>query len=170
MKMYCSLLLIAGSLFFITSCENAATDKTATNTTGDTTAVATFDLGKARAWIESDNAKFMEEAKKGDSNALAAHYGSDAWLMFDKMEPMKGGDIVKGWGGAIRSGMKELKLTTQDLIGNADLLAETGCLKCMAMAIKYSIKESTWSSGNRKMAAGKYIAISVTAIWHGNNT
>jgi ketosteroid isomerase-like protein len=146
MKMYCSLLLIAGSLFFITSCENAATDKTAANTTGDTTAAATFDLGKARAWIESDNAKFMEEAKKGDSNALAAHYGSDAWLMFDKMEPMQGGDIVKGWGGAIRSGMKELKLTTQDLIGNADLLAETGMFE-------------VYGDGNKLLDKGKYVVI-----------
>jgi ketosteroid isomerase-like protein len=145
MKMYCSLLLIAGGMFFITSCENAATDKTAANTTGDTTA-ASFDLGKAREWIESDNAKFMEEAKKGDSNALAAHYASDAWLMFDHMEPMKGSDIVKGWGGAIRSGMKELKVTTQDLVGNADLLAETGMFEVIG-------------EGNKTLDKGKYVVI-----------
>jgi ketosteroid isomerase-like protein len=145
MKMYCSLLLIAGGMLFITSCENAATDKTAANTTGDTTAV-TFDLGKAREWVESDNAKFMEEAKKGDSNALAAHYASDAWLMFDNMEPMKGNDIVKGWGGAIRSGMKELKVTTVDLIGNADLLAETGMFEVIG-------------EGNKTLDKGKYVVI-----------
>ncbi len=143
--MYCSLLLIAGGMFFITSCENAATDKTAANTTGDTTA-ASFDLGKAREWIESDNAKFMEEAKKGDSNALAAHYASDAWLMFDQMEPMKGSDIAKGWGGAIRSGMKELKVNTQDLIGNADLLAETGMFEVIG-------------EGNKTLDKGKYVVI-----------
>jgi ketosteroid isomerase-like protein len=145
MKMYCSLLLIAGGMFFITSCEQAATDKTAANTTGDSTAV-TFELAKAREWIESDNAKFMEEAKKGDSNALAAHYASDAWLMFDHMEPMKGSDIAKGWGGAIRSGMKELKVTTVDLIGNADLLAETGMFEVIG-------------EGNKTLDKGKYVVI-----------
>jgi len=144
MKKYCSLLLIAGSLFFATSCENAATDKTAENT-GDTTAAA-FDLGKARDWVEKDNAKFSEEAKRGDSNALAAHYASDGWLMFNNMEPMKGGDIAKGWGGAIRSGMKELKITTQDLIGNADLLAETGMFE-------------VYGDGNKLLDKGKYVVI-----------
>jgi ketosteroid isomerase-like protein len=144
MKMYCSLLLIAGGMFFFTSCENAATDKTAENT-GDTTA-ASFDLGKAREWIESDNAKFMEEVKKGDSNALAAHYASDAWLMFNNMEPMKGNDIAKAWGGGIRSGMKELKVTTQDLVGNADLLAETGMFEVIG-------------EGNKTLDKGKYVVI-----------
>jgi ketosteroid isomerase-like protein len=144
MKKYCSLLLIAGGIFFIASCENAATDKTADNT-GDTTAAA-FDLGKARDWVEKENAKFSEEVKRGDSNALAAHYSSDAWLMFDNSEPMKGNDIASTWGGAMRSGMKELKITTQDLIGNADLLAETGTFEM-------------YGAGNKLLDKGKYVVI-----------
>ena len=146
MKKYCSLLLIAGGMSFITSCEQAATtEKTASKTTSDSTA-APFDMAKAKQWIESDNAKFVEEAKKGDSNALAAHYASDAWLMFDHMEPMKGSDIAKGWGGAIRMGMKDLKVTTVDLTGNAELLAETGMFE-------------VYGEGNKLLDKGKYVVI-----------
>jgi ketosteroid isomerase-like protein len=66
--------------------------------------------------------------------------------MFDHMEPMKGSDIAKGWGGAIRSGMKELKVTTVDLIGNADLLAETGMFEVIG-------------EGNKTLDKGKYVVI-----------
>src|SRR5262245_31885560 len=123
MKKYFSLFIIGGMLFSI-ACQETATDKTTETKTSDSTANGpASDLSKARAWIENDNAKFVEEAKKGDSNALAAHYASDAWLMFDNSEPLKGKDIASGWGGAIRMGMKEIKVTTVDVVGNADLLA-----------------------------------------------
>lgn len=143
MKKYCFLLL-AGSILFITACENTATENAAGNNTGDTTAA--FDLSKARAWIESDNAKFMEEVKKGDSNALAAHYASDAWLMFDNSEPMKGKEIASAWGGSFRMGLKELKLTTQDLTGNAELLAETGEFEVIG-------------ENNKTLDKGKYVVV-----------
>lgn len=129
---------------FAMSCQETATEKT-DNTMADSTAAgAAFDIGKARTWIESDNAKFMEEVKKGDSNALAAHYSSDAWVMFDGREPFKGSDIASAWGGAIRSGMKELKVTTVDLIGNAELLVETGMFEVIG-------------DGNKTLDKGKYV-------------
>jgi ketosteroid isomerase-like protein len=147
MKKYCSLLLIAGTMSFISSCQETATEKTDHNTMADTTSSANaFDLNKARTWIENDNAKFMEEVKKGDSNALAAHYASDAWLMFDNSEPAKGAAIASAWGGAVRSGMKDLKITTVDLTGNADLLAETGMYEMIG-------------DGNKTLDKGKYVVI-----------
>lgn len=147
MKKYCSLLLIAGIMSFISSCQETATEKTDHNTITDTTTSANaFDLNNARSWIESDNAKFMEEVKKGDSNALAAHYASDAWLMFDNSEPAKGAAIASAWGGAVRSGMKELKVTTVDLTGNAELLAETGMYEMIG-------------DGNKTLDKGKYVVI-----------
>jgi ketosteroid isomerase-like protein len=147
MKKYCILLLITGSISFITSCQQAPTVKAPNDKMSDTTATATtFDLAKARQWIESDNKKFEEEVKKGDSNALAAHYGSDAWLMFANSEHMKGKDIAATWGGAIRMGMKELKVTTVDLVGNADLLAETGTYEMIG-------------NGNKVLDKGKYVVV-----------
>jgi len=146
MKKICTLLLIAGAITFATSCQETATEKNDNNTMTDTTASATtaFDISKARSWIESDNAKFVEEVKRGDSNALAAHYASDAWLMFDNSEPLKGSAIASGWGGAIRSGMKDLKITTVDLTGNAELLVETGMYEMIG-------------EGNKTLDKGKYV-------------
>jgi ketosteroid isomerase-like protein len=147
MKKYGILLMMAGAMTFAMSCQETATDKTDNNTMGDTTAsAASFDLGKARSWIDGDNAKFMEEVKKGDSNALAAHYASDAWLMFDNSEPFKGAAIASAWGGAIRTGMKELKLSTDDLTGNADLLVETGTFEVIG-------------EGNKTLDKGKYVVV-----------
>jgi ketosteroid isomerase-like protein len=148
MKKYCSLLLIASAITCVTSCQETATEKTGNNTMNDTTASTTpaFDLNKARSWIESDNAKFSEEAKRGDSNALAAHYTSDAWLMFDNSEPLKGAAIASGWSGALRSGMKELKITTVDLIGNAELLVETGMYE-------------VFGNANKTLDKGKYVVV-----------
>jgi ketosteroid isomerase-like protein len=144
MKKYCALLLIAGSLFFIVSCEQAATEKAGDDTTTDTTAA--FDLSKAREWIENDNAKFVEEAKKGDSNAMAAHYASDGWAMFNGNEPFKGKDIASAWGGAIRMGMKDMKVNTVDVVGNAELLAETGTYEM-------------YGEGNKLIDKGKYVVV-----------
>lgn len=147
MKKHCSLILLSGVLMFATSCQETATEKTDHNTMGDTVATATaFDMNKAKAWIESDNAKFSEEAKKGDSNALAAHYASDGWAMFDNSEPFKGAAIANAWGGAIRSGMKELKITTVDLTGNAELLVETGMYEMIG-------------DGNKTLDKGKYLVV-----------
>ena len=69
MKKYCTLLLLSGAMTFAMSCQESATEKTGHDTMGDTTAAASstaFDIGTARTWIDNDNAKFMEEAKKGN--------------------------------------------------------------------------------------------------------
>src|SRR5882762_2644088 len=66
-----------------------------------------FDMAKARSFIDSINTKFSEEFKKGDSVAVASHYGSDAALMLPKMEPLKGKAILSLWSAYINSSMKE---------------------------------------------------------------
>lgn len=145
MKKYCFFLLLTGAII-VASCEQQGTTTTAGENTGDT-AAATFDLAKARAWIESDNAKFVEEAKKGDSNALAAHYASDGWAMFNNSEPFKGAAaIASAWGGAIRMGMKDIKVITDDVVGGPDLLAETG---------RYEM----YGEGNKVIDKGKYVVV-----------
>lgn len=144
MKKYCILLLIAGGVSYLTACDQGASVKSANNKMSDS--AAAFDLSKAREWIENDNKKFEEEVKKGDSNALAAHYSPDAWLLFNNSEPKKGKEIASAWGGAIRMGMKELKVTTTDLVGNADLLAETGMYEVIG-------------DGNKTLDKGKYVVV-----------
>lgn len=107
---------------------------------------AVFDLQKAKSFIESENAKFSEEFKKGDSAALSLHYASEAWLMMANNEPLKGNEITSTWGSLIRMGIKDLKLTTVDLVGNADLLAETGTYEMLG-------------ANNAVMDKGKYVVV-----------
>ena len=94
--------------------------------TGDTRSAAGFDMQKARAFIDSINAMWVEELKKGDSVAIASHYGPDAKILLSNSEPVSGKDILSTWGGTIRSGLTDWKFVTTDLEGNEDYLIETG--------------------------------------------
>lgn len=85
-----------------------------------------FDMQKATAFIDSINAAFSAEVKRGDSVALAAHYSPDAELMLSNSESIKGKDILSAWGSMIRMGVKDFRFTTTDITGNAGLLVETG--------------------------------------------
>ena len=127
---------------FMMACNADSNEETA-DTKSDSTA---FDLQKARSFIESENAKFSEEMKRGDSTALGSHYASDGWLMFSNSEPMKGKDIVSTWGSVIRMGVKDIKLTTVDLTGNAELLAETGTYEM-------------FGENNANIDKGKYVVV-----------
>lgn len=144
MKKYCLLLLVACGTGYLTSCDQATTVKTANNKLGGFT--DTFDLSKAREWIEKDNKKFEEDIRKGDSNAIAAHYGKDAWLMFDHSEPYKGKDIASAWGRVLRMGVKAARITTVDLVGDANLLAETGMFEILG-------------DGDKVLQKGKYVVV-----------
>jgi ketosteroid isomerase-like protein len=143
MKKYCSLLLIASG-FLYTSCTETQTEKMGSE--AGTKDSVEFDMSKAKDYIQAENAKFVEEAKRGDSNAMAAHYAPDGWLMLNGAEPMKGRDIASGWGQAIRMGMKDMKINTVDVIGNADLLAETGTYEM-------------YGDNNKLLDKGKYVVV-----------
>lgn len=83
-------------------------------------------MQRAKAFIDSINVKWMEELKKGDSTAIASHYGPDAKILLSNSEPVSGAGIAAMWGSVIRSGMTDWKFATTDLAGNSDLLVETG--------------------------------------------
>jgi ketosteroid isomerase-like protein len=105
-----------------------------------------IDKQSAKSFIDSINAKFSEEIKRGDSVALAAHYSADAELLFANSEPIKGKDILSAWAGLINMGVKEMNFTTTDITVNADLLAETG---------KYEIL----GDKNALIDRGKYLVV-----------
>ncbi len=122
MKKIIFLLTVAGSACMI-SCNDASKSETSTMSTKDS---SNFDLSNARATVEADNAKFIEELKKGDSAALAEHYHSEGQVLMANSEPVMRKDISSAWGSIIRMGVKDFKLTTHDVVGNEDLLVETG--------------------------------------------
>ena len=127
---------------FSNGCNDASKNEATTVSTSDSTS---FDLSKARAFVESDNAKFAEEVKKGDSVAVASHYHSDGQVLMSNSEPVMGKDnIASSWGSMIRMGIKDFKIITTDLVGNNDLMVETG---------KYEI----YGDKNVLVDKGKYV-------------
>lgn len=117
------IFLLGACTSIMVSCNDAAKTETNTMVTNDS---STFDLSRARSDIEADNAKFIEQIRKGDSNALADHYHSEAQILMPNFEPIMRKDISATWGGFLRMGVKDFKMTTHDVVGNEDLLVETG--------------------------------------------
>lgn len=134
-------LVIVVSVFFI-ACNDAATDNTIA--TKDSTA---YDAENVKEYIKKEGAAFEEEVKRGDSNAIAAHYSSDALIMPSNSEVVKGNDIAGFWGSAIRNfGIKELKLDITDVTGDGNVVAETG---------NYEM----FGADNKSLDKGKYIVV-----------
>lgn len=116
-------VLLAACLTGIVSCNDASKSDTGMTSTDDSSA---FDLSDARAFIDADNAKFIEEIKRGDSAALAEHYHSDGQALVTNSEPVMRKDVSSAWGSTIRMGVKDMKINTTDVVGNEDLLVESG--------------------------------------------
>lgn len=136
-------LIILIAVIFLAACNTASTDKKTADTT-DTK--ASFDLAAAKSVIESENVKFMDAFKKGDSAAIASLYSSDALMLPPNSEPVKGAGIAEGWGAFIRMGIKDFKLITDEVSGNENQLAETG---------RYEL----YGDGNKLIDKGKYVVV-----------
>ena len=111
-----SIAIICFSFF---ACVSKTSDKTAETPPA-------FDKANATKLVDSLNQKFSSEIAASDSTSLGSHYWPDAELMLDNMDPIKGSDVTMAWGGAIRSGIRKLNLTTTDVKGTDDLIIETG--------------------------------------------
>jgi ketosteroid isomerase-like protein len=133
------ILVIAVSAFACNSGSNQQND-------GSKSAAAAFDLQQGRAFIDSMNAKWVEQIRNGDSMSLAGHYSSDAELLMSNSEPIKAKDILSAWGSTVRTGLRDWKFTTTDLQGDSNFLIETG---------NYEIRDA-----NKKLAdRGNYVVI-----------
>lgn len=97
-------------------------------------------------YIRKEAVKFGEEVRQGDSVALASHYASDAIVMPPNSEMVRGNDIAGLWGGFLRMGVKDFKLTITDITGSGDLYAETG---------NYEV----FGANNTSLDQGKYVVV-----------
>lgn len=138
-----SMLLLLSSILTISfvACKNASTDeKPAAKdaTINDNKSVEDF--------IRKEALTFGEEVRKGDSVALASHYASDAVVMPPNSEAVSGNDILGLWGGILRMGVKDFKLTIKDITGGGDLYVETGNYEVLG-------------AENKSLDKGKYVAV-----------
>ncbi len=140
MKKVFRLVLIATAILFA-ACKNpSATDN----------AIASRDSAgqddSVKAHIRKEASNWGDEVRRGDSTAMAAHYAVDAIVMPANSEPITGSDIVKFWGGAVRMGVKDLKLNITDISGDGNLYAETGTLEL-------------FGPDNKLLDKGKYVVV-----------
>ena len=99
-----------------------------TNETAQTTAAAdTFNLDSAKAAIAASNATYGACFATGDSAAFVSHYTSDACISPSNMPKMCGPQAVNGFFvGGYKMGIRNLKLTTDEVMGGKDAVVETG--------------------------------------------
>jgi len=143
MKKITGTLVILSAVVFLLSCNNTAKD---TTTVKDSTA-REFDMGDAKKRIRASVDKFEQQIKNIDSAGIASNYTSDAWVMPPNSDVVKGKDIAGFWGGAIRMlGVKDAKINTDDVVGNPELLVETGNFELLG-------------ADNKTLDKGKFIAV-----------
>src|SRR4051794_40539891 len=140
-------IIISFLSFYLLSC-NSTSPATPTVEKAES---ATFDIQRAKSFIDSMNSKFSEQFATSDSVALASHYWPDAELLLDNSEPVKGSDILNAWGSAIRMGIKEITFSTTGITGDSTFLIETG---------NYEMKDAKKSMLDK----GKYVV-----VWQNRN-
>ena len=134
-------VLIASAIFF-GACDNPSATVDA-NVSKDS---VSDDGESVKAHIRKEALNWGDEVRRGDSTAMAAHYSSDAIVMPSNSEPVIGKDILSFWGGALRMGVKDLKLDITDISGDGDIYVETGNLEL-------------FGADNKLLDRGKYIVV-----------
>jgi len=123
------------------SCNNSSDNTNKVESQKDSTS---FDLSKAKSVVENMDAKFSDAVRKGDSATMASEYADDAMVFPPNSEVVKKEGIESFWGGLLRMGVKDFRLTIDDVTGNADMLAETGRYEVLGV-------------GNKSLDKGKYV-------------
>ncbi len=86
-----------------------------------------MDLAQERQAISEANIKFGEVFSSGDAAALASLYTEDAWLISQTGEMFNGREGIETfWAGNFQMGVKEVVLTTMDVMKMDDMVGEFG--------------------------------------------
>ena len=117
----------------------------------ETVAVAeqavSFSLDSVKAQIAASNAKYGAYFSTGDSTGFVNCYTSDACIMPSNMPKMCGAAALNGFfNGGVKMGIKNIKLTTEEVMGGKEAVAEIG---------KYEILDAAGKS----LDNGKFIVI-----------
>jgi uncharacterized protein (TIGR02246 family) len=82
---------------------------------------------EARVAIEAANAKFSEAFARGDAQALAAMYTSDAIVLPPESEMIRGNKAIGGfWKATKENGVQAATLTTLEVSRSGDIAYEVG--------------------------------------------
>ena len=111
---------------------------------------STFDINKARVYIDKQNKKYMEFYNNGDASGVAELHMDDALVMPPNIDMAKGKvSIKKAISDEISAGATDLAFTTINMYGNEDFVTEVG---------RYSLNVK--NEGEIVMSdSGKYIVL-----------
>lgn len=133
-------MLLAGAIAIaIVSCghkpENVATEKTS------------FSLDSVKAQISASNKTYGECFSKKDSATFISLYTKDAVIYPYNMPSLAGPAGIGGFfNGGVKMGVAGIDITTDELIGGPEAVAEVG---------KYDLKDST----GKTLDKGKFIVV-----------
>ena len=86
-----------------------------------------MDLSQIRQTIGEGNTKFGEAFLQGNAGAVAALYTDDAILLPPNHDILKGKQGIESfWSAAMKMGVKEVVLSTVDLVEMGDFVCEIG--------------------------------------------
>lgn len=91
------------------------------------TETVTFSLDSAKAAIAASNSTYGSNFSTGDSVAFVSHYTSDACISPSNMPRMCGAEAITAFfNGGYKMGIRDIKLTTEEVMGGKDAVVETG--------------------------------------------
>lgn len=115
--------------------------------TASTAAAPSFSIDSVKAQISASNAKYGASFANNDSATFLASYTGDACLYAPNAEALCSGEgIAMFFRQGYQMGIRDIKLTTSEVVGGPDAVAETG---------KYELM----SSDGKTMDKGKFIVI-----------
>jgi ketosteroid isomerase-like protein len=96
-------------------------------------AVPAFNLDAAKAAIAAGNATYGTAFANGDSTGFTSHYTSDACISPSNMPKLCGtGAITAFFNGGYKMGIRNVKLTTAEVMGGKEAVVETGTYELLA--------------------------------------
>jgi len=113
-----SFLSVLAFCVLLISCNTETVTKTET---------VTFSLDSAKAAIAASNSNYGSSFVTGDSVSFVSHYTSDACISPSNMPRMCGTQAITAFfNGGYKMGIRDIKLTTEEVMGGKDAVVETG--------------------------------------------
>lgn len=89
-----------------------------------------FNLETVKEIIEANHEAYNENFAKGDATQFAKHYTSDASIFPTNFPKMTGSDAINTFfDGAYKMGIRNIKLTSTEVMGGPELVIESGVVE-----------------------------------------
>jgi ketosteroid isomerase-like protein len=124
-----NVIVLMFAVLFLTSCNQVKEEKIVEKM---------FDLAPVKAAIAESNATYGDAFVKNDASLLVAKYTKDGCIMPAGAPKLCGAEGIGGFFGVAQKGMgvKSIKLTTEEVMGSADAVVETGTYELFGEANK----------------------------------